>query len=166
MTDAGRGVVASPDTKAINRMTISLLSQPVNLGLARVAVAAFFSQLDIMVSELEEIKVAVSEAVSNAILHGYLREPDRWITVTAAIYPGWLEIVVEDRGEGFCEADPPPPGSDGHEDGFGMGFALMRSFMDEVVLVSAPGQGTRVVMRKKIRGASMATPENPVAGNC
>lgn len=150
------------EAKALNRMTVSLFSQPVNLGLARVAVAAFFSHLDLLLSELEEIKVAVSEAVSNAILHGYRREPDRWIEVGAAVYPDWLEITVEDHGEGFA-GDAALPGGDGEEEG-GMGFALMRSFMDEVVLVSAPGQGTRVIMRKKVRGAGV--PEGSGAGNC
>ena len=163
MTDAG--FLVPPDAKALNRMTISLLSQPVNVGLARVAVAAFFSQLDLILSELEEIKVAVSEAVSNAILHGYKREPDGWITVSAAIYPEGMEIAVEDRGEGF-EGEPRPPGGDGEEQGFGMGFALMRSFMDEVVLVSKPGQGTQVIMRKKTRGSGVPVPANPSAGSC
>ncbi len=162
MTDSGRLTAAPSATKALNEMTISLLSQPVNLGLARVAVAAFFSQLDLVLSELEEIKVAVSEAVSNAILHGYGRQPDRWIEVSAAVYPDWLEIAVEDRGYGFS-GDDQAAGGDGEEEG-GMGFALMRSFMDEVVLVSAPGQGTRVVMRKKVRG--VVAPGKPIAGNC
>lgn len=162
MTDSGRGV--APDLKAVNKMTVSLLSQPVNLGLARVAVAAFFSQLDLILSELEEIKVAVSEAVANSIVHGYGRQPDCWVTVTAAIYPGWIEIVVEDSGEGFSETDQ--SGSDDDVDnGFGMGFALMRSFMDEVLLVSAPGQGTRVVMRKKAGVAGISLVASPAVNN-
>lgn len=82
-------------------MKLELLSLPGNVRLARVAVAAFVAEVDYNVNELEEIKVAVSEAVSNAVTHGYQQKPDGVITITATLFAKDLEIVVEDQGKGI-----------------------------------------------------------------
>lgn len=141
-----------------NRMKMELMSIPENVGLARIAVAAFASEVDFDVSELEEIKVAVSEAVSNAIIHGYEESANGVITLTATLLSNVLEIVVEDQGKGIAglERVLEPGSSAGDPERMGLGFVFMRSFMDEVDVASEPGHGTRVRMAKKIPGEPQA----------
>ncbi|MHB8986618.1 MAG: ATP-binding protein, partial [Eubacteriales bacterium] len=82
----------------INRMKIEFLSIPVNVAFARIAVAAFASQLDYTLTDLDEIKTAVSEAVGNAIIHGYENAADKTVRVTSALTDNSIEITVEDDG--------------------------------------------------------------------
>ncbi|RDV83455.1 anti-sigma F factor [Ammonifex thiophilus] len=138
-----------------NRFRLEILSRPENVGLARVTVSAFAAQLDPTVEELEEVKGAVSEAVSNAIVHGYQGRPDGVVVVEGFLDGDLLEVHVEDRGKGIedvARALEPEYTTDPQR--LGLGFNFMRFWMDEVEVESRPGEGTRVVMRKKLRSAS------------
>lgn len=140
-----------------NRMKLELLSLPGNVRLARVAVAAFASEVDYNVSDLEEIKVAVSEAVSNAITHGYQMKPDGVIVITVSLFADALEIIVEDQGKGIEDLEQAlQPNSSSDPERMGLGFVFMRSFMDEVEVTSEPGRGTKVKMNKKLPGEVQA----------
>ncbi|MCL5779933.1 MAG: anti-sigma F factor [Firmicutes bacterium] len=142
--------------KIINRCTIEFASFPENVAFARVAVAAFASQLDCTLPELEEIKVAVSEAVGNAIIHGYRNKPDKTVRVIVTIYKEGLEIRVEDRGTGIADIDlAMQPAYSTDPERMGLGFVFMQSFSDRLQVDSSPGQGTTVTMFKQIglRGA-------------
>ncbi|MGB4504463.1 MAG: anti-sigma F factor [Syntrophaceticus sp.] len=140
-----------------NRMKLELLSLPGNVRLARVAVAAFASEVDYNVSDLEEIKVAVSEAVSNAITHGYQMKPDGVIVITVSLFADALEIIVEDQGKGIEDLEQAlQPNSSSDPERMGLGFVFMRSFMDEVEVTSEPGRGTKVKMSKKLPGEVQA----------
>ena len=115
-------------------------------------VAAFAAQLDPNVEEISDIKTAVSEAVTNAIVHAY---PDSigFVTVRARIYPeNVLELMVKDLGHGIPDIDQArqPMFTTGGEDRSGMGFTIMESFMDKLSIRSIPGRGTTVTMKKKL----------------
>ncbi|MGB9663154.1 MAG: anti-sigma F factor [Moorellaceae bacterium] len=136
-------------------MRLEFLSLPENVGLARVAVAAMVAQADITLSELEEIKVAVSEAVANAIIHGYGGEPRGWVRLTVNRSREGLEIMVEDEGRGIADiAMAMQPAYSTDPERMGLGFAFMQSFMDEVEVLSEEGRGTKVIMRKKLQSDS------------
>ena len=131
--------------QAINQMKLEFLSVPENEGFARVAVSAFAVQLDPTLDMLADIKTAVSEAVTNAIVHGYA--PNLGIvTVEAALDEGGtLEIAVVDRGRGIPDvkkAMEPFFTTQPEKERSGMGFSVMQTFMDRVTVESAPGEGT------------------------
>lgn len=135
----------------INRCSMEFKSIPDNVGFARVAVAAFASQLDCTLPELEEIKVAVSEAVGNAIIHGYRNKPDKTIKITVTIYKEGLEIKVQDDGIGIADIDlAMQPAYSTDPERMGLGFVFMQSFSDRLQVDSAPGEGTTVTMFKHI----------------
>lgn len=137
--------------QVVNSMRLEFLSLPENVGLARVAVAAMVAQTDITLNELEEIKVAVSEAVANAIIHGYGGEPRGWVRITVNRRQESLEIIVEDNGKGIADiALAMQPAYSSDPERMGLGFAFMQSFMDEVEVISEEGQGTKVIMRKRL----------------
>jgi stage II sporulation protein AB (anti-sigma F factor) len=131
-----------------------MLSKSMNEGFARVAVAAFISHIDITVEELSDIKTAVSEAVTNSIVHGYKNQAG-FITLECRLFSGNIvEITVADRGCGISDihtARQPLFTTQPEQERSGMGFTVMETFMDEVIVESAVGQGTRVVMRKKLK---------------
>lgn len=137
-----------------NEMEISFRSVPVNEMLARNAVAAFILYLDPEVEELAEIKTAVSEAVTNCIVHGYEENPKGIITLECKIsYDRKLYIKVADKGRGIenIEQARRPLFTTGDFEGrSGMGFTVMESFMDSIDVVSQPGEGTEVVMTKSL----------------
>lgn len=139
--------------KAYNLMKISFYSRSVNEGFARGALAAFLAQADPTVPELADVKTAVSEAVTNCIVHAY-PEQMGWITLTAAIYEGGLvRITVTDRGVGIPDvgkAMEPLYTTGNPDERAGLGFAVMQSFMDKVKVSSTPGRGTRVTMTKRL----------------
>ena len=138
--------------KISNYITLEFLSRSANEGFARTAVACFAAQMDPTLNELEDIKTAVSEAVTNAIVHAYPVLLGK-VTVKAAICEGnLLEITVKDRGRGIQDIDKArqPMYTTGGEERSGMGFTIMESFMDRVSVRSVPGKGTTVVMRKKL----------------
>ena len=141
--------------KAINEMKLSFPSRSANEGFARGAVAAFLTPLDPTASELVDVKTAVSEAVTNCIVHGY-RDTIGTVFVTAALYPdGRVVIKIRDRGCGIPDikkAMEPLFTTAPEQERAGLGFAVMESLMDRVKVTSKPGKGTTVVLTRKIRG--------------
>ncbi|MGM9662476.1 MAG: anti-sigma F factor [Oscillospiraceae bacterium] len=138
--------------KTSNYITLQFPSRSVNEGFARMAVAGFAAQLDPTLEELGDIKTAVSEAVTNAIVHAYPQELGK-IVVKAKLYEGQvLEVRVQDWGCGIADVDRArePLFTTGGEERSGMGFTIMESFMDALTVRSRPGKGTTVTMRKKI----------------
>ncbi len=136
-----------------NNMKLEFPSRRANEGFARSAVAAFAAQLDPTMDELGDIKTAVSEAVTNAIVHAYPEEVGV-IWLKAAISGGdTLELTVKDRGRGIPDVEKAmePLYTTGSDDRSGMGFTIMESFMDKLSVKSVPGRGTTVTMRRRIR---------------
>lgn len=139
-------------TKASNEVIMEFPSRSSNEGFVRAAVACFAAQMDPTLNELEDIKTAVSEAVTNAIVHGY---PDSIgkIVIKARICPGnILELTVKDHGRGIPDVDKArqPMFTTGGEERSGMGFTIMESFMDKLTVRSILGRGTTVTMKKKL----------------
>lgn len=135
----------------INQMKFEFISIPANVAFARVTVAAFASQLDFTLVDLEEIKTVVSEAVSNSIIHGYENAPDRFVRVYAALTVDTLEIRVEDDGVGIEDINRAlRPAFSTDVERLGLGFVFMQSFMDSFQVDSAPGHGTMVMMSKRV----------------
>lgn len=136
-----------------NEMEVSFLSVPENEAFARVVIAAFAVQLSPTMPEIADVKTAVSEAVTNAIVHGY--EGTRgMVTMRARIDGATLAIEITDRGKGIPnvrQAMEPFYTTHPEQERSGMGFAVMQTFMDEVDVRSTPGSGTSVCMRKRIR---------------
>ena len=139
--------------KPMNEMSLSFLSYSANEGFARATVAAFVAQLDPTVGEISDIKTAVSEAVTNAIIHGYERK-DGVVTLHCA-YSGktiYIDIIDKGRGiENVDEAMEPLFTSKPQEERSGLGFTVMESFMDEVKVESILGAGTKVSMVKTLK---------------
>lgn len=139
--------------KMTNQVKFTFLSRSANEGFSRAALAAFLAQADPTVPQLADIKTAVSEAVTNCIVHAY-PEQMGWITLTAAIYEGGLvRITVTDRGVGIPDvgkAMEPLYTTGNPDERAGLGFAVMQSFMDKVKVSSTPGRGTRVTMTKRL----------------
>jgi stage II sporulation protein AB (anti-sigma F factor) len=138
--------------KAINEMRLVVKSRSVNEGFARAAVGAFVTTLDPAVDELGDIKTAVSEAVTNAIVHGY-RESIQDIYISAAIYPdNRVAVKIRDRGCGIpdvSQAMEPMYTTSKTGERAGLGFAVMQSLCDRVRVISHPGKGTTVTLTKK-----------------
>ena len=138
--------------KLQNEMKLEFPSHSVNEAFARGAVACFAAQLDPTLDELGDIKTAVSEAVTNCIVHAY---PDSLGTVwlrARILDGGVLELTVRDRGVGIedLERAQRPMYTTGGQDRSGMGFTIMQSFMHEFRVSSTPGRGTTVTMRRRI----------------
>ena len=139
--------------QVINRIQIKFPSLSVNEGLARSAAAVFLAQLDPSVTELADIKCAVSEAVTNCIVHAY---PERIgpVCMTIAVYPDReVHITITDKGIGIpnVEQAMQPLFTTGNpEERSGLGFAVMQSFMDRVKVTSKPGKGTKVLLVKRL----------------
>jgi len=141
-----------------NQVTLEFPSKPENVAFARTAVAVFASQLDFTMDELDEIKVAVSEAVSNAVIHAYGQETGM-VRVEAAITTrGELVLRVSDAGRGIEDVDTARQAqwTSRPEERMGLGFTFMEQYMDHVDVESAPGAGTRVTMRKTPAQARIA----------
>lgn len=136
--------------REVMSMKIDSLSE--NEEFARVVVAVFASRLNPTVEEIDDIKTAVSEAVTNAIIHGY-QNGDGIIMLEAAAEENVLTVTVQDEGIGIPDVEkamePMFTTAPGGERS-GMGFSFMEAFMDQVEIISAPGKGTTVIMRKKI----------------
>ena len=138
--------------KPINEMKVTFLSRSANEGFARAAVAAFAAQLDPAVDELADLRTAVSEAVTNAIVHGY---PDRLGVVTLGVKlfeNGKIQVQVKDKGRGIPDVDKAmePLFTTGGEERSGLGFSVMESFTDRLRVRSTPNKGTTVTMEKYI----------------
>jgi stage II sporulation protein AB (anti-sigma F factor) len=135
----------------INNMRIEFKSLEKNVSLARIAVAAMASQLEVNLDELEEIKVAVSEAVSNAIIHGYGSQLDKTVVLEAALYPDGIQVTVTDQGIGIEDIKKAmEPSFSTDPERMGLGFVFMQSFADQVGVQSVPGEGTQVCLFKRI----------------
>ena len=135
-----------------NYMSLDFPSKSCNEAFARAAVACFAAQLDPTIEELGDIRTAVSEAVTNCIVHAY---PDELgtITVRCRILKGnVLDIVIKDRGVGIADIEQArkPMFTTGGNDRSGMGFTIMESFMTSFTVTSEPEKGTCVHMRRKI----------------
>ena len=138
--------------KADNHVSMEFPSRSANEGFARSAAACFAAQLDPTLEEINDVKTAVSEAVTNAIVHAY---PDTIgkIAMKLRIREGQvLEVVIRDWGVGIEDVDRArePLFTTGNEERSGMGFTIMESFMDSLRVRSVPGKGTTVTMRRKI----------------
>lgn len=135
-----------------NYVTLEFLSRSNNEGFMRVAAAGFAAQLDPTLDELGDIKTAVSEAVTNAIVHAYPDSIGRIQVKMKLLEGNTLEIVVRDWGRGIANIEQArqPLFTTGGEERSGMGFTIMESFMDVLRIKSTPGKGTTVVMRKRI----------------
>lgn len=136
--------------KSDNVIKIEFLSKSCNEGFARVAVAALASQKDPTLEQISEIKTAVSEAVTNAIVHGY-KEKIGVIYISAKLTKNKLTVSIRDKGCGIenIEKAREPLFTTGDEsERSGMGFTIMESFMDKVMVRSAPNKGTKVTMIK------------------
>lgn len=135
-------------------MKIEFKSLSVNESFARTAVVGFFAELDPTVEEMAEIKTSVSEAVSNAIIHGYKNEPDGIVIVECSYgLDGRIMVSVEDRGVGITDvkqAMEPLFTTGSTEERAGMGFTVMESFNDHIEVYSEVGKGTKVIMLKKL----------------
>ena len=137
----------------LDQITVTFSSRSANEGFARVAAACYAAQLDPTLDELADIKTAVSEAVTNSIVHAY---PDQLGTVSLRmrlLEGNELEITVKDRGVGIPDIDQArrPMFTTGGSDRSGMGFTIMESFMTSLEISSAEGKGTTVHMRRKVQ---------------
>lgn len=136
-----------------NKMRLEFLAKSENEGFARVSVSAFIAQLDPTIEELTDIKTAVSEAVTNAIIHGYECDESKVVIIEASICEDEISITVEDNGigiENLEEAREPLYTSKPELERSGMGFTVMETFMDSLEVYSEKDKGTKIIMKKKL----------------
>lgn len=136
-----------------NEMKLEFLSKSNNEAFARITVAAFASQLDPTIEELADIKTAVSEAVTNAIIHGY-EDKSGIVKIKCKIIENEITIEISDNGKGIENvemAKQPLYTTKPNLERSGMGFTIMESFMDETIVESVLGIGTKITMKKKIK---------------
>lgn len=136
-----------------NILEVKFSAKSENESLSRVIVASFAAKLDPTLEELSDIKTAVSEAVTNSIIHGYDEDDSKFVYLRCEIENRKIKVVVEDRGNGIEdveEAMQPMYTSKPELERSGMGFSFMESFMDSLEVVSIKGEGTKVVMTKTI----------------
>ena len=138
--------------KAIDQVTITFTSRSANEGFARACAACFAAQLDPTLDEVADVKTAVSEAVTNAIVHAYPNRLGKIVLRLRLYEDNELEIQIKDSGVGIPDVDKArtPLYTTGGEERSGMGFTIMESFMDTLSVRSRPGKGTTVTMRKRI----------------
>ena len=139
-------------SEVINEMNLNFLSRSCNEGFARASIAAFVSQLDPTIDELADIKTAVSEAVTNCIVHGYKSGIGK-IYISSKIYDnGKIVIKIKDKGCGIPDVKQAmePLFTTGGSERSGLGFAVMQSFMDKIKVISKPEKGTSVTLQKFI----------------
>lgn len=136
-----------------NYMTLEFPSKSTNEAFARSAVSCFAAQLDPTMEELGDIRTAVSEAVTNAIVHGYPDELGVICLRCRILKDNVLDIVIKDRGAGIADIEQAkrPMFTTGGADRSGMGFTIMESFMNDLEITSTPGKGTTVHMRRKLQ---------------
>lgn len=136
-----------------NILEVKFSAKSENESLSRVIVASFAAKLDPTLEELSDVKTAVSEAVTNSIIHGYDEDDSKLVYLRCEIEDRTIKVVVEDRGNGIEdveEAMQPMYTSKPELERSGMGFSFMESFMDSLEVVSIKGEGTKVVMTKTI----------------
>ena len=138
------------ESAAVNRLELRFLSRPENVSLARLLTAALVAERELTLAELDEIKVAVSEAVSNAIIHGYQGRPDRYVELSLALSGDRLAVEVRDEGVGIADVEQAMRPNWSGNGRMGLGFAFMNSFMDRIEVDSVLGQGTTVKLYKDL----------------
>ena len=138
--------------KVRNEVKLEFWSRSANEGFARTAAACFAAQLDPTLDEINDIKTAVSEAVTNCIVHAYPDTLGKVAVRLRLLDEDWVEIQVKDWGVGIPDVDKArePLFTTGNEERSGMGFTIMESFMDRIIVRSVAGKGTSVTMRKKL----------------
>ena len=136
----------------VNSATVEFLSRSANEGFARTAAACFAAQMDPTLDEVNDIKTAVSEAVTNCIVHAYPNELGKIRMKLRLFEDNTLEVVVQEWGVGIADVAQArtPLFTTGNEERSGMGFTIMESFMDALKVKSAPGKGTTVTLRRRI----------------
>ena len=142
-----------------NEMTLSFIAKSENESLARMAIMSFIAELDPTIDELSEIKTIISEAVSNAIIHGYEGDERGIVTMHAVRGGDTIQVTIQDFGQGITnveQAMEPLYTSKATLERSGMGFTIMESFADELVVDSVVGEGTSITFTKKI--SSVRTP--------
>lgn len=133
-----------------NYVRFEFQSLPENISFARSCVAAFASQLDCTLDDIEEIKLVVSEAVSNSIIHGYDNNPHGKVVIAVSVLDNdTLEIIIEDYGKGIEDVEKAmEPTYSTDPSRMGLGFTFMKSFMDELEVISKIGEGTTVKLKR------------------
>lgn len=140
-----------------NKISIEFQSLSQNESFARIAVSAFIAELDPTIDELADVKTAVSEAVTNSIIHGYENKKDGTIRIEAGICGNTVSIKIIDYGKGIADIEKamePLYTSRPELERSGMGFTVMETFMDSLEVESLKGKGTTVVMTKKFNSVS------------
>lgn len=135
-----------------NKMKIEFLSKSSNEAFARITVASFAAQLDPSIEEISDIKTAVSEAVTNSIIHGYDNKIGI-IHIECTLFANSIEIIITDDGKGIEnieKAKEPLYTTKPELERSGMGFTIMENFMDELKIESVLGEGTKITMKKVI----------------
>lgn len=139
--------------KPINQTKVTFLSKSINEGYARGVLAAFLAQADPTVPQLADLKTALSEAVTNCVVHAYPGSLGT-ITLTIALYEnGLVKVTIADKGRGIPDvkqAMQPLFTTGNPEERSGLGFSVMQSFMDKVKVTSVQGRGTRVILHKTL----------------
>lgn len=145
-----------------NEMKLEFVSKSANEAFSRIAVAAFASQLDPTIEELADIKTAVSEAVTNCIIHGY-EDSTGIVKIESRLKDNMIEIEISDTGKGIEDielARRPLYTSKANLERSGMGFTIMESFMDDIKIESVIGLGTKVTMKKYIKKEDNTVDDN------
>ena len=142
--------------KIINEIRLTVDAKSVNESFCRVAISAFTAQLDPTIEELADLKTAVSEAVTNCIVHGYMEQSGKIYIVAQILENNTIRIKIRDKGRGIADLDKAmqPLFTTGGEDRAGLGFTVMESFCDKLSVTSKPCKGTTVTLTKKITGKS------------
>jgi stage II sporulation protein AB (anti-sigma F factor) len=136
-----------------NVMELKFSARSENEAFARVTVASFISQLDPTLEELTDIKTVVSEAVTNAIIHGYEENEEKMVYLRTELNENEVTLLIQDEGSGIEDlelARQPLYTSRPELERSGMGFTIMENFMDSVEIVTAKGKGTTVILKKKL----------------
>ena len=135
-----------------NQLILTFSSISENVGITRLLISSVGAQLDLSLNDIEELKVAVSEAVSNAIIHGYKNNPNHIVYLNLDITGDTLKIVVKDEGRGMSNVEQAmQPAFSTDPERMGLGFVFMQSFMDELQVESALEEGTTVTMMKHFK---------------
>lgn len=140
--------------KPVNELKMTIDSKSINEGFSRVAIGAFCASLDPTVEELTDIRTAVSEAVTNAIVHGYKERMGK-IYITVSIFENSsVRIKIKDKGVGIADIKKAmePLYTTAGDERAGLGFAVMESFTDKIKVTSKEGKGTTVTLMKRIKG--------------
>ena len=141
-----------------NQLVLTFSSIAENVGIARLLIASLGGQLDLSLNDIEELKVAVSEAVSNAIIHGYQNRSNHIVYLDLEVSDDTLKIVVRDEGCGIPDVEKAmQPAFSTDPDRMGLGFVFMQSFMDDLQVESNVGLGTTVTMKKLLKQTATAS---------